>query len=85
MGPVGDKEDSSLRNTRVTRTQTVVNRISGGTECLVAIYGVQVGRKFDIRGDTIRIGRDPETNDLVLEADSVSRRHARIRMLDGNR
>lgn len=71
-------EDGTINDTRVTRTQTVVSRKTGGTECLVAIYGVQVGRKFDLVEDQVQIGRDPETNHIVLEADSVSRRHALI-------
>lgn len=80
-----DREDSSAESTRVTRTSNVVSRTTGGTECLVAIYGVQVGRKFEIDGTETSIGRDPDSCDIVLEADSVSRNHARIELREESR
>lgn len=55
-----------------------------GTECLVVIYGANIGRKYELFEDTITIGRDPE-NTIVLPSDSVSRKHARIERYQGHR
>lgn len=64
-----------------TRVTTIKQLLIGtpvlGTECLVVIYGQNIGRKFDLLEDVVTIGRDPD-NSIVLESDSVSRRHARI-------
>ena len=46
-----------------------------GEAFLVQIYGGELGRRFQIRGE-LTIGREP-TNSIVLELDNVSRRHAR--------
>jgi len=72
-------------DTRVTRTQQLVTRNTSGTECMVAIYGINLGQKFDMQGNVLTIGRDSETNTIVLESDSVSRQHARIVLDDGTR
>lgn len=74
--PGGDVREE--RQTRVTR----VNRLLAGSNlgssvCLVEIYGANLGRKYDLMTETITIGRDPD-NMIVLESDSVSRKHARI-------
>ncbi len=37
----------------------------------------EIGRRFDLDKDSILIGRGPD-NDIVLDLDTVSRRHARI-------
>jgi diguanylate cyclase (GGDEF)-like protein len=63
--------------TRVTSVRQVLIGAPGGTECLVVIYGQHIGRKYDLFEDIVTIGRDPD-NSIVLESDSVSRRHARI-------
>ena len=39
--------------------------------------GPDAGRRFDLRGGSIVIGRDP-TNDIVLDDIEVSRKHARL-------
>jgi diguanylate cyclase (GGDEF)-like protein len=46
-------------------------------ECLVEIYGAHIGRKTDLFEDVLTVGRDPD-NGIMLDSDSVSRRHARI-------
>ncbi|QQR88666.1 MAG: GGDEF domain-containing protein [Myxococcales bacterium] len=51
-----------------------------GEDCVVVIYSPKpenLGRRCLFVQDTINIGRGSE-NDLVLESDSVSRRHCRI-------
>ncbi len=45
--------------------------------CLVVIYGQDLGRKYNIVGRELRIGRGT-TNDICLSQDAVSREHAII-------
>jgi two-component system cell cycle response regulator len=55
-----------------------------GDDCLVVIYAPiqgNLGRRFLLQREIMSIGRDRE-NDIVLESDSVSRRHAKIEHRD---
>jgi len=72
------------QTTRVTDVREVLDGTSTGSECLVVIYGTNIGRKFELFEDTVTIGRDPEST-IVLESDAVSRRHARIERLQDAR
>jgi len=45
--------------------------------CLVVIYGAELGRKYDVQGRELTIGRSM-TNDICVNHDSVSRMHASI-------
>jgi diguanylate cyclase (GGDEF)-like protein len=45
--------------------------------CLVVIYGAQIGRRIELTGAPLVIGRSPRS-DLQLDEDSVSRQHVRI-------
>jgi two-component system, cell cycle response regulator len=65
------------RTTRITTIRQLMSGAPTGTECLVEIYGARIGRKYDLYEDEVSLGRDPD-NTIVLESDSVSRRHARI-------
>lgn len=50
------------------------------SDCFVVIHGGHSGRpgkRFDITGDVVRIGRGQQ-NDIVIEDDVVSRSHARV-------
>jgi diguanylate cyclase (GGDEF)-like protein len=53
--------------------------------CLVLIYptGTQMGRRFTLDGDALLIGRGSDC-DIVVDLDSVSRRHAKIERKKGN-
>ncbi len=56
-----------------------------GDDCLVVIYAPvasDLGRRHVLDKESCTIGRDRE-NDIVLDSDSVSRRHARIEHRDG--
>lgn len=56
-----------------------------GADCLVIIYAPQesdYGRRHVLRNEVTTIGRDRE-NDIVLDSDSVSRRHARVEQRAG--
>jgi two-component system cell cycle response regulator len=69
--------------TRITTVRAIAETVGGsGNECLVVIYGESLGRKYDLTDGTVTIGRDPE-NEIILDTDSVSRRHARIEPDEG--
>lgn len=70
--------------TKVTTVRSILQSTPVGTECIVVIYGVNIGHKYDLFEDTITIGRDPE-NTIVLPSESVSRKHARIERYQGCR
>jgi len=57
-----------------------------GDDCLVVIYApiaAELGRRHVLDREIVALGRDRE-NDIVLDSDSVSRRHARIEHREGN-
>ncbi len=54
-----------------------------GRECLVVLYGGGIiGKKYDLSPGVTTIGRDPLAS-IVLDADSVSRSHARVEIVAG--
>ncbi len=55
-------------------------------DALVMIYpsGPDLGRKYELKGKIANIGRDP-ANHIIIDSDSVSRRHARLTMETGQR
>ncbi len=66
------------QKTRVTAVQHITAPFAAtGAECLVQIYGEQLGHKYDLAKTATSIGRDPD-NDIVIDNDSVSRRHASV-------
>lgn len=69
--------------TRVTALN-VLGAIPGGSDCLIEIYGRHLGRKYDLRDNICLIGRDAQNN-VVLESDSVSRRHAALEVSEAGR
>jgi two-component system, cell cycle response regulator len=72
----------SLDTTRITTFE----RPKGPTEaCLVVIHSPdpsRLGHRFPLGGAEVRIGREPD-NEVVLQDDAASRRHARIRIAGG--
>jgi diguanylate cyclase (GGDEF)-like protein len=57
-----------------------------GDDCLVVIYSPDrsdLGKRHVLDKDVMRVGRDRD-NDIVLNSDSVSRRHARFEHRDGH-
>ena len=62
--------------TQVTRIGSLVPISPPGDECIVEIYGPNLGKKYSLE-TTILVGRGSEC-DVVLSGDSVSRRHARL-------
>ncbi|MCP4605144.1 MAG: GGDEF domain-containing protein [Proteobacteria bacterium] len=55
-------------------------------DAFVLIYppGTDMGRKYELQGKSANIGRDP-SNHIVIDSDSVSRRHARLTIETGRR
>ncbi len=71
--------EAPITTTRVTKVTKAFQPEPehGGEECLVMLYGGSIGRKYDLGIGHWTLGRDPYCN-IVLDADSVSRAHARI-------
>lgn len=70
--------------TRVTTLEELQVKHKGD-DCLVVIYAPvesDLGKRHLLQRDVTSIGRDRD-NDIVLDSDSVSRRHARIELRDG--
>lgn len=65
--------------TSITRIQITDPQVDGGEACLVLIYppGSDMGRRFPLSKDQVVLGRGSDC-DLVVDRDSVSRRHARV-------
>ncbi len=63
--------------TRITSVKEIAARGVSRTACLVQLRGPQMGRRFELEHKQVAVGRD-STSDIVLESDSVSRRHARF-------
>ena len=69
--------------TRVTKISKLQDRLSvGGESCLVEIHGPELGKKFILNDDEFTIGRDVKNN-IVIDLDNVSRRHAKISTRQG--
>jgi diguanylate cyclase (GGDEF)-like protein len=72
--------DSEVK-TRITQAHVVEPRGQAGLDYLVVIYStgrsVRLGSRWTLEKGHVSIGRGSE-NAIVLESDSVSRRHARI-------
>ncbi len=66
------------QETRVTKISKLHERISADTEsCLVQIHGPELGKKYVLEEEEFTIGRDVKNN-IVVDLDNVSRRHAKI-------
>src|SRR5690242_5727779 len=73
----------SGQETRVTKISKLQEKIAtGGESCLVEIHGPELGKKFILDEEEFTIGRDVKNN-IVVDLDSVSRRHAKISTRQG--
>lgn len=80
---MNDFDDEKTRVTTVT--QPTPGSKSGGNDCVVVIYTKEptlLGKRFVLDQARVRIGRGAD-NHIVLEGDSVSRRHAYLERRDG--
>jgi two-component system, cell cycle response regulator len=78
-------DDSEIK-TRVTLSPASPRIPDQGQQCLVLIHppGPNLGRRYVLDRNFINLGRE-SSNDIVLDKDSVSRRHARIATKNGER
>jgi diguanylate cyclase (GGDEF)-like protein len=73
-----EKGSMSTSETRVTKISKLNERIDVGAEsCLVEIHGPQLGKRYILEEEEFFIGRDVKNN-IVVDLDNVSRRHAKI-------
>ena len=70
--------------TRITTVKGISATTAPGNECLVVIYGGTLGQKYELSDHVVTLGRDPD-NSIVIDVDSVSRRHARIETFSGSK
>ncbi|HZH04076.1 MAG TPA: GGDEF domain-containing protein [Myxococcaceae bacterium] len=66
------------QETRVTKISMLSDRIAVDSEsCLVQVHGPDLGKKYVLAEEEFTIGRDVKNN-IVVDLDNVSRRHAKI-------
>jgi diguanylate cyclase (GGDEF)-like protein len=69
---------SNLRTkTVITTVSKVSDRPAGKDACLVVIYGLELGRKYNLDTPNAIIGRSSKA-DVQIDQESVSRNHAKI-------
>ncbi len=70
-----------MSNGRQKTVITVVSKLpdkpAGKSACLVVIYGLELGRKFNLDTATVVLGRSSKA-DVQIDQESVSRNHAKI-------
>src|SRR3954451_19678553 len=70
-----------MTNVRSKTVVTVISKISerpvGKDACLVVIYGLELGRKFNLESPNVIIGRSSKS-EIQIDQESVSRNHAKI-------
>ena len=61
-----------------------IDKIRKVNDCLVLIYteGPDLGKRYDLKGKIISIGRDPD-NEICIDEETVSRKHSRIEKKGG--
>jgi len=71
----------SSQGARSKTVVTVISKIAekpvGKDACLVVIYGLELGRKYNLENANIIIGRSSKS-DVQIDQESVSRNHAKI-------
>jgi two-component system, cell cycle response regulator len=70
-----------MTNVRSKTVVTVISKISerpvGKDACLVVIYGLELGRKYNLDTTNVVIGRSSKS-EIQIDQESVSRNHAKI-------
>src|SRR5512140_661222 len=70
-----------MTNVRSKTVVTVISKISerpaGKDACLVVIYGLELGRKYNLETNNVVVGRSSKS-DIQVDQESVSRSHAKI-------
>ncbi|MBX7098893.1 MAG: GGDEF domain-containing protein [Myxococcaceae bacterium] len=71
------------QETRVTKISKISPGLGANTEsCLVTIHGPDLGKRYVLDDEEFTIGRDVKNN-IVVDLDNVSRRHAQIATRNG--
>jgi len=70
--------------TRITSIKKIQDSTPDTVVCLVEIYGGNLGRRYELTEPLVTVGRDPD-NGIVIDTDSVSRRHAQIETKKGEK
>lgn len=71
-----DADTTSPEHTMLMRVERTSSDGPKGA-CLVVVYGLQIGRRIELSGTPLVIGRSPRS-DLQIDEESVSRQHVRI-------
>ena len=80
---MGEATTDTTDTTRVEVIERSTARAGpAGTACLVTIYGPDLGRKIELDGRPMTLGRDPDC-DLPVGLEGISRKHCRISGVDG--
>jgi diguanylate cyclase (GGDEF)-like protein len=69
--------DTARNKTVVTVISRISDRPVGRDACLVVIYGLDLGKKYNVDEDTIIIGRSSKAN-IQIDQESVSRNHCKL-------
>ena len=69
--------DSARNKTVVTVISRISDRPIGNDACLVVIYGLDLGKKFNLDRPSLIIGRSSKA-DIQIDQESVSRNHCKI-------
>jgi diguanylate cyclase (GGDEF)-like protein len=69
---------SSVKSkTVITTVSKMSDRPGGKDACLVVIYGLELGRKYNLESANVLVGRSSKA-DVQIDQESVSRNHAKI-------
>src|SRR4029079_17637484 len=69
--------DTGRQKTVVTAISKISDRPVGKEACLVVIYGMELGKKFNLNRSQFIIGRSSKA-DIQIDQESVSRTHCKI-------
>lgn len=69
--------DSGRNKTVVTVISRISDRPAGKEACLVVIYGLDLGKKYNLDRPSLIIGRSSKA-DIQIDQESVSRNHCKI-------
>ena len=69
--------DTARNNTVVTAISRISDRPAGKEACLVVIYGLDLGKKYNVDRPAIVIGRSSKA-DIQVDQESVSRNHCKL-------
>jgi hypothetical protein len=69
--------DTARNKTVVTVISRISDRPAGKEACLVVIYGLDLGKKYNVDRPSIVIGRSSKA-DIQIDQESVSRNHCKL-------